>query len=231
VLICLALFVLYWYVYERTASQGWRQLFSTQRWLVFALTGLVMAPVCIKAHMTVGGSVNHIANFCYFLALGATLGMSRFMTAADSPAKAGVAKVLAAIMIAAGLPGVLETISFSAIKHGSKPPEVQLAYLYEMRHPGRAYFPRFPLAEIYARHLYYHFDGALIDRQIADHPVTRAQLVAGIPGDAAVIAVSPGERLSLVLEDYLSNWPQTTDPELPGWTIYQRPAAAGQTPP
>ena len=116
---------------------------------------------------------------------------------------------------------------FRQIAH---PTDLTLAYQYDRKHPGRAYFPRYPLAEYYAEHRLYHSDGALLDREVTGHGASPAQFASGIPKDVAVIALSKGQPKSGALQNYLAGWPQINDPELPGWVVYQRPSAGGLTP-
>jgi hypothetical protein len=225
VVFCLLFFVLYWYFYERNPGNGWRRLFSVERWIIFPLIGVFLVPVCVKAQLTVGADLNHIGMACFFLTLGTTLGLSRFMKDETSVARAAVAKLLAAVLILVSLPGVIGTVFDSAFKNARKQPDVTVTYEYAMKHPGRAYFPRNPLAEFYAQHRFYHYDGALIDRELAGHEIGQAQLVSGIPSDAALIAIEKDQHISKALLDYMAGWPQINDPELPGWIVYQRPSA------
>ncbi len=225
---CLLFFVLYWYFYERDPEHGWRKLLSVERWLVFPLIGLLMVPVCIKAQLTVGADLNHIGMACFFLTLGTTLGLCRFMKDESSQAKAAAAKLLAAVLIAVSLPGAIGTVFDSAFKKVRQEPDVTLAYEYAVKYPGRAYFPRNPLAEFYAQHRFYHYDGALIDRELAGYGIGRAQLADGIPSDAALIAVPKEQHISKALMDYMTGWPQVNDPELPGWVVFERPSTSGQ---
>jgi hypothetical protein len=227
VIFCLLLFMVFWYFYERSPGNGWRRLFSVERWIAFPLIGLFLAPVCIKAQLTVGADLNHIGMSCFFLTLGATLALCRFMNDEPSTAKAAAAKVLAAVLIIVSLPGVIGTVLDSELRKMPQKPNVTLAYEYAVKHPGRAYFPRSPLAEFYAQHRFYHYDGALIDRELAGYGISRAQLAAGVPSDAALIAMPKEQHISKALLDYMAGWPQVNDPELPGWVVFQRPAAGG----
>jgi hypothetical protein len=108
--------------------------------------------------------------------------------------------------------------------------ELSVSYKYALKHPGKAYFPRYPLSVFYAEHCFYHWDGALLDREVTGHKVSQEQFASGIPSDFSVVAWSKGRPASQVLSDYLAGWPQINDPELPGWIVYQRPSAGGLTP-
>ena len=224
VVFCLLLFVLYWFFYERAPGNGWRRLFSAERWMIFPLIGTFLVPVCIKAQLTVGADLNHMGMSCFFLALGATLGLGRFMRDENSAAHARVAKLLAAILILLCLPGIVGTVADSALKALHQKPDVTVTYKYAMKHPGRAYFPRSPLAEFYAEHRFYHYDGALIDRELAGRGVSQQQLVSGLPDNASLIVLRKEQHISNALLSYMAGWPQIDDPELPGWVVYQRPS-------
>jgi len=226
----LLLFVLQWYFYDRGPSDGWRRLFSTQRWLVFPLIGILLFPVSLKARLTIGGASNHLGTCCFFLMLGATLGINQFMNNENSSsAKAVAAKLVATALIAVSLPGVIVVISYSIHLRRSQTSDISLAYKYALNHPGRAYFPWNPLAEVFAERRFYHFDLALQDREVAGYGINRAQFVSGIPGSFTLIAspqYPPVSHFSHALDDYLFGWKQVNDPELPGWTVFQRPTAA-----
>lgn len=227
VVFCLLFFLLYWFFYERDPDNGWQRLFSVERWIVFPLIGIFLAPVCIKAQLTVGADLNHIGMACFFLTLGTTLALCRFMKDEASQARAAAAKLLASVLIAVSLPGVIGTVSDSAFTKMAQKPDVTVAYEYAVKYPGKAYFPRSPLAEFYAQHRFYHYDGALIDRELAGYGISPAQLADGVPSDAALIAVPKEQHISKALLVYMAGWPQVKDPELPGWVVFQRPSASG----
>jgi hypothetical protein len=228
---CLLAFFLYWYFYERSFTKSWRDLFSNQRWLIFPLAGILLAPVCIKARMTVGGSRNQIALFCYFLALGATLGLKGFMNEEASSTRATASKFLATALIAMSFSGLVEALydKLSLPPFSSKS-NVTMAYEYALKHPGKGYFPYYPLAGYYAQHHFYDVDGALQDREVTGYQVSQAQLAAGIPSEFTVVAYSKDQVPSKAMQEYIAGWPQVRDPELPGWTVFERPPVVPRTP-
>ena len=231
-IIPLLLFALYWFFYERGPGNGWRRLFLNHRWLVFPLIAMVLLPGSIKALATWGGATNHIGVPCYFLVLGATLGMNQFMTGGTSAdAKADASKLLAAALILVSLPQVPMTIYRTTRKIASQAPPVSIAYEYSLRHPGQAYFPLNPLASFFADHKFYHMGWALLDREVSGYPVNEAQFLSAIPSHFTRMAFPPGDSkmsglFPEVLVKYLSGWQQIADPELPGWTVFERPSAA-----
>ena len=224
---CLLAFVLYTYVYERRSLGNWRDLFANQRWLIFPLSGILLAPVCIKAEM-LGGDNNHIGLFSYFFVLGATLGLKGFMNEELIPRRATGSKLLAGILIAMTFAGVVDAIqeNMTSLHHANAKPEDTIAYQYGLRHPGKTYFPVNPLAEYYTVHHFYDVDFALVDRERTGYPVSQAQLAAGIPTGITSVAFACSQPClpSLTMQEYLKGWQQVSDPELPGFMVFESPS-------
>jgi hypothetical protein len=100
-------------------------------------------------------------------------------------------------------------------------PEVALRY--EVRHPGRAYFPYNPMASLLSNGSAYHLDYSIYDREITGYPLSSHQIEAGLPPGFSVVAIPPGERLqSSALRGMFERYDQVGDIELPGWTVYKR---------
>jgi len=237
-LLALTLFGLHWYFYERGKSSGWRTVLAGHRWLIFPLIGILLAPVCVKARFTYGGEPNHIGLFVYFFVLGATLGMNRFMTErAGNPYRTQAARILVLALILASLGARSATAFRKGTVRDYRSSWTWEAYEYDLRHPGKAYFPMNPLAAVFAEHKFYHVDSALQDREVAGHGINQAQLVSGIPTNLSlvasprdVVAVDPDEPARRALAEFLSGWQRIDDPELPGWVVYQRPSTASRIP-
>jgi len=86
---------------------------------------------------------------------------------------------------------------------------------YELRHPGRAYFPYTPLATLLASGRVYHVDFSVYDREIAGYPLTSHQFAAGLPSGFEVVAIPPGvSRRSSALRRMLERYAPVTDVEL-----------------
>jgi len=229
---CLLLFLLYWHFYEHSKTSGWRQLFREHRWLVFPLVGLALVPACIKARLTVGGDSNQIGTFAYFLILGTTLGLNEFMTNTKQDRLKSIGStILATALVVVTFPAVIRTIVKAIGFDRANVADVSIVYQYALKHPGKAYFPWNPLADFFAERRFYHFDSALLDREVAGHGIDCHQFISGIPPDISVIAIPQGEsdNISRALRSYLSGWKPVEDAELPGWVVFQRPPAGSLT--
>jgi hypothetical protein len=107
-------------------------------------------------------------------------------------------------------------------------PEVALRY--EVRHPGRAYFPYNPMVSLLSNGSVYHVDYTIYDREITGYPLTSQQIEAGLPSGFRVVAIPPGELLrSSALRDMLGRYEQVADVELSGWTVYRMKDRVGQS--
>jgi hypothetical protein len=236
-MLALMLFGLHWYFYERSPASGWRSLLAGHRWLVFPLIGILLAPVCVKARSTYGGEPNHIGLFVYFFALGTTLGLSQLMTeTTENPYRAKASRILALSLILASLGARSLAVFRQGAVRDNRSSRTWEAYEYDLRHPGRAYFPWNPLASVFVEHKFYHIESALQDREAAGHGINQAQFVSGIPAHLSLVATpfdilafDPDSPPRRALAEFLSSWKRIDDPELPGWTVYQRPDVAPAT--
>jgi hypothetical protein len=99
----------------------------------------------------------------------------------------------------------------------------EIALQYELRHPGRAYFPFNPMASLLSSGRAYHVDFSVYDREIAGYPLTRQQFDSGLPAGFTLVAMPPGAQpQSSALRSMLRSYGQVADTELPGWTVYKR---------
>jgi hypothetical protein len=122
------------------------------------------------------------------------------------------------------LPAVVKSIKYNILSFRHETVNLQVAYLYTMKHPGSAYFPEYPLSQYYAEHRFYHFDGAIRDRWYGNHGLSQAQYAACLPANISLIAYSNYWEISETLRDYLKDWQHVDSPELTGWIVWQRPA-------
>jgi hypothetical protein len=224
--LCIAAFVLLW-LFRNGSAKGLRGIFSEQRWLVFPIVGLLLVPSTIKARMTIGGAENHTAILSFFFFVGICLALLRYMREDAPPAYSLAAKMLAGIIIAFCIPGILEQIHSTLSKLHTQPNYEVVIQRYQVQHPDETtYFPCAPLATFYREKRFYDVDTMLVDREDGGRPISAAQLISAIPTNPQRVVVPEGLRLSRVLQDYLAGWTPGPDPELPGQIVYERPKAA-----
>jgi hypothetical protein len=199
-----------------------RDFVRGNRWLVFALCAAALIPVTAKAIVTAGADVNHLGLVLYFLFVAAALAIEQSLAGPDNSFLRGSAWMCAALGILAGIaPGA--ALSLPARLRGVHQNAPEAALHYELRHPGRAYFPCSPMATLLSNGKVYHVDFSVYDREIAGYPLTAHQFEAGLPPGFKVVAIPPGAQpQSSALRDMLQRYQQVADIELPGWTVYKQ---------
>jgi hypothetical protein len=221
-IICIGAFALLW-LFRNGATKGIRGLFTEHRWLVFPLIGLFLAPLTMKARMTIGGAENHTAILSFFFFVGIGLALLRFMNEEAASSHSLAAKMIAGLIIASSIPGVLDKINSTVYWLHEIPAYDAVIDRYERQPHETTYFPDAPLATFYGEKRFYDVDMMLLDRQDGGRPISAAQLVAAIPANAQRVAVPEGLRVSNVLQDYLAGWTVTADQALPRMVVYERP--------
>jgi hypothetical protein len=195
-----------------------RQFALENRWVVFALCGVFLLPVSVKAMVTIGSGINHFGVVLFFLFAAAALAIQSHLTS-QSPAVRLNARLFLALGIVVGLaPGLVLTIVPGLRNLRGNP--LQTALAYNRKHPGHAYFPWNPAVGLIGEHRLYHLDPAISDREAVGYALSAEQLQSGLPKQFAVVAVPPGERLqSNALLELTAGYREIADPELPGWTV------------
>lgn len=201
---------------------GLRAFVLANRWFVFALAAAALIPVTVKAIVTAGADVNHLGFVHYFLFVAAGLAIEQCIPTPRNSILSGIAWMCAALGILVSIaPGAALNLSARLRDVRQNAPEAALRY--ELRHPGRAYFPCNPMACLLADGRAYHVDFSIYDRELAGYPLTARQFEAGLPSGFELVAIPPGERpQSSALKDMLEQYGQVADIELPGWTVYKR---------
>jgi hypothetical protein len=214
------------WLFRNGSASGFRGLLSEHRWLVFPIVGLLLAPLTIKARMTIGGAENHTAIFSFFFFVGIGLALHRFMSEGAAPSHSLAAKMVTGLIIAYSIPGTFEKIHSTILSLRQSPNYEAVVERYERRPHETTYFPDAPLATFYSERRFYHADTMLVDREDGSRPISAAQFVSGIPANPQRVVVPRGLRQSRVLQEYLAGWTAGIDPELPGMVVYEGPKAA-----
>jgi hypothetical protein len=216
----LLLVVCQWIAAERRPDL--RGFVLANRWFAFALAASALIPVTVKAIATVGTDVNHLGLVLYLLFVAAGLAIEQCIADPNNSFLRGAAWMCAALGISVGIaPGTLLSLPARLRAAHSNAPEAALRY--ELRRPGRAYFPCNPMVSLLSNGKVYHVDYSVYDREIAGYPLTAHQFEAGLPSGFKVVAIPPGEQpQSSALRHMLESYEQVADKELPGWTVYER---------
>jgi hypothetical protein len=198
-----------------------RQFALENRWLVFALCGLFMLPVSLKAMVTIGSGINHFGVVLYFFFAAAALALQTHLTDQDRALRLSTRFFLALGILVGLAPGLVLTLVPGVRNLRGSPLHTAIAYNH--KHPGRAYFPWNPAVGLLDDHRLYHLDPALYDREAVGYGLTRQQLESGLPKQFDIVAVPPGEQLtSWALLELTATYHPVIDPELPGWTVFAK---------
>ncbi|MGA3040720.1 MAG: hypothetical protein ABSF54_08035 [Bryobacteraceae bacterium] len=198
-----------------------REFARANRWLAFALAAAALTPVAVKAMVTAGSDVNHLGAVLYFLFVAAGLAIEQCIADPGNSWLRGIGWMCAALGILVSIaPGTLLTLPSRLRDFRQNASETALGY--ELRHPGRAYFPCHPMASLLSEGKVYHVDYSVNDREIGGYPLTAHQYAAGLPSGFQVVAFAPGEEArSRAVRDMLRRYERVADNELPGWTVYR----------
>jgi hypothetical protein len=201
---------------------GLRQFFAANGWMVFLMASAVLVPTSVKAIMTVGADVNHLGFVLYFLFVAAGLAIQQYFADVNPDARLSSRLFLAIGILVSLAPGMILEVRHGL--HNFRGNATETAHIYNLRHPGLAFFPCDPMTSLRDDGKLYHLDVALYDREIAGYPLTPQQLQSGLPDGFRIVALPPGEQIqSAALQGLIANFQRVTDPELPGWTVYRRP--------
>ena len=145
------------------------------------IAGLAMLPFALLGLVKVGGNVNSAAHSVQPVLFGLVMGSLGLVEVAK---KAGVQwNVLAQSVICAWL-----LVFIAALRPGPETLQYPLSIssaltltAYEESKSGNVWFPEFPLSSLLATGHFYHFPYGIFDRYLAGKPVSKAQILEGIP--------------------------------------------------
>ena len=199
-------------------ARGVREKLVKHRWLVFPWIALLQLPVELRAWTTIGGARNHLGVVTLFVVLGTISGLV-VLWRSERPLLRFTARamIIGILLVYLAIPWNLRRLL-----HSIRNNPTQVAYNYDLRHPGRVYFPLNPLAVLLAEGKLRHFEFALLDRELAGFPVSSAQFDAGLPPSAELIAYPKREfPRTALLKNLLRNKTLVTEPGLEGWKVYR----------
>ena len=243
VLILLLAGAFYFALSGRIRDERWRTLLAN-RCVPLLLVGIAELPFSILGYAKAGGDVNSFSFALFFLTCGVTMMLADLWHGAKAVASRHLAL---SVLLATALPlAVYEApVAYEIPSEIRGLPQTgqQIAFAYLKQHPGKAYFPWFPLAHLYAEGQFRHFIWGLVERWTAGETVSMEEFRAYIPTDPQVIVFagsdyesgprSSGFDLMKYLPAYsrsvddpeLHNWisfVQWDDPELHGWIEYAK---------
>lgn len=199
-----------------------REKVGNHRWLVFLLMAALQLPIEVRAWSTDGGDVNHLGVVTLFVALATTLGLVELWSMDSHGPYAWTGLVTRLLLIGILLVYVPFPAEIFRDLRLMRTSTTQVAYDYEHRHPGRAYFPVNPLAVLLAEGTLTHLDDALWDRELAGFLISPEQLAAGLPSSYELVAYPPiAEPHAAILRRLVQDKPRVEEPGLKGWRVYR----------
>lgn len=209
-----------WIAAER--RPGLRDFFRTNRWSAFGLAAVALIPASVRATVSVGADVNHLGLVLYLLFVAAAIAIEQSLADSANYCVRPIAWMCAGFGIVVSIaPGLV--LNLPARLHHLHENAPEAALRYELRHPGLAYFPCNPLANLLSNGNVYHVDYSVYDRELAGYPLTSSQYQAGLPAGFKLVAIPPGEMpKSYALRDLLQHYARVNDAGLPRWTVFQR---------
>lgn len=213
----------------RLRDERWRTVL-VNRCVPLLLVGIAEIPFSILGYAKAGGYINSFSFALFFLTCGATMMLADLWHGTDT---ASTRHLALSVLLATVLPlAVYEAPVAYRIRsqvRGLPQTGQQLAFAYLKQHPGKAYFPWYPLAHLYAEGQFRHFIWGMVDRSLAGETVSMTEFRAYVPTDPQVIVFGgsdgqPGPRvLGFDLMKYLPEYSRSVDdPELHGWIDYAK---------
>jgi hypothetical protein len=204
-----------------------------QPWILPLAVAVVMAPLGVMGIAKRGGWGNSLSITTYYLAaasaaLVASYRWGRALRQIDRAYVRAVMSTAALLVIALGIWSVTPFSNVRTILIGvadmQHNPE-QAAYEFARSHPGRAYFPRNPLAALLAEGRYYIFEFAMQDELMAGYTFAPQRVWRNLPPGMQIIAFPP-ERTAGIARMELPGFTERVEvPELTDWTVFRRPTA------
>lgn len=187
------------------------------RWFAFLLVAFCLFPTAAIGRAKVGGEVNHESFVVFFVVAAFVCWL------VESPAdRLGRTVRLSAVLLLLTLvnaPLFLEYRGWGASWRNQN----EVAAQYDIRQPGRVYFPWNPLTSLLSEGRLYHFDYAVFDRNLGGFRVTPTHLARELPSPRPIIA-SYYAHHDYILHEYFPDYVLlAADPELPGWRLYGPP--------
>ncbi|MCO5165529.1 MAG: hypothetical protein M9894_04055 [Planctomycetes bacterium] len=152
-----------------------------ERWTVWLLVALLMAPTAVLGRCKVGGDVNALSFSTYFLTVGAGLAWLRAAALPPAPRRDLCVALLLALGLLACVPALERAAALPRLvaRLPENPERTGLA-LARAR-PGAVYFPFHPLVSLYAEGRAYHLSDAVYSRVVAGVEVGEEHVRAHLP--------------------------------------------------
>lgn len=194
-----------------------------QLWACALLVGLCLVPLSLISFSKVGGDVNNLSFATLFLLLALMLLLQAMAAGDGAEGRAAEALLLSAAVLCASLEAPLLTGIGRAAK-GLRTTNQAVAFAYMQAHPGAGYFPWFPLAQLESDGRVYNGMYGLWNHVAGGVAPTDAEFRAQVPAGMQFVGFSAKNGPWVSGLNFLTYLPEyacaTSDPELPGFTLY-----------
>jgi len=183
---------------------------------------VLLLPGSLMGRVKAGGALNTLSPTLYFLVLATPLALLELIrNTSDSKIKTFLSTGMLSLLIVVGLASVPDFYElWWPLKNVHNNVHEQ-AYKYAKRHPGTTYFPNQPLSSLLAEGKVYHSEYLIFQYMQSPYKLSQKHFERYTPESMQQVAFTSSDP-SAILE-YLKEFKtKTTDPELPGWTIYRR---------
>ncbi|MGG6293742.1 hypothetical protein ACQ4M4_04900 [Leptolyngbya sp. AN02str] len=227
---------------------GLSKYLHDNRWFIFVIASVYMFPIAILSRVKLGGGTYSLAVSLYFLLCAVVAIASSVATSTANmrpqPKKTKAIKLLVLLAIAVltlknlrtedSLTGVPNLTEFFVNP-------VEQAYQYNKEHPGKVYFPDFPLVAIMAEGKLYHSALGLFDRRFYESvnynlpsdvikigllerfEVENQRFRQHIPSELEFIAFPNERKMNRLTMNYLPEFSKKVELDsLSGWVVYAK---------
>ncbi|MGK7938653.1 MAG: hypothetical protein AB4062_00545 [Crocosphaera sp.] len=198
-------------------------------WTLFLIVTIYVIPMTLMSRVKFGGALNSQSITLYFfLCAFVAFLASRINAILQSyhNSKLGKYLFLSVIIILIGCLISTDFTLFNRIKSYSKRYQknpVEQAYQYNLKYPGKAYFPQFPLIHLMSEGKLYHSFNGLWDREKADLGINKELFEKHTPSNIDYVAFYRSIIDNEVVMKHLPEYNQETKiDELKGWILFQK---------
>ncbi len=209
----------------------WRQ-FLGREWALFFIVGICMIPTALIGRVKAGGGLNALSFCVYFMVIAIGLLLREISEGTERSPTHLIAQHLAKVGVLFGVASsiLIHTLTISYFYlhlagniNALDTNPLRMGYNFMKRHPEEVYLPWNSLTSFLADGRLYHFDYALLDREIGGAPVTMEHFRQNIPSKLRWVAFPPAAQDQFVMKFLPDFSRQITLRELPGWSVYIRP--------
>ena len=200
-----------------------RPWIARNEWILPAAVAALLIPGAVLGRSIEWGDINHHAVPMYFLILASVLLLDgcadRTCGRADAAGACGLSVLLLVVLSVLHLPAGFTAATL--IRKWEDTPQQQ-AYRAALAHPGEIYFPRHPLATLFAENRLDHTEDGVRARRMAGFPLSDDYFATFLPPRMRYVATFVDWKIAPLKSRVAEYSHRVSLPELPGWTVYAK---------